>query len=277
MRLHTVAAKHDTVKAKDANGTATIKCQLAPLELFKIDGVAVKKRQLSTAPDVVMPARGVLNIDGDNYLVGTGTPDYWRGTKIRMNYVIQGTDGIASLQSVAAALRGDAPVSAHAALLFSRYLPESADSSKYPPQYQVFLAGTEASPADSLIYMAGDWYLVKESYLSNSGLRIAMANVVNGTVFETISYEAKTYVPVSDTMVTVTTPVKVMRVKWQEHFHYMTRADETYQRGDIQVLVLKSAMPTAKASDELPMSDGPWRVLSVQDEGEILSMHLRRA
>ena len=61
----------------------------------------------------------------------------------------------------------------------------------------------------------------------------------------------------------------------QEHFRYLTKASETYERGDQQVFVLKSVTP--KPSDNLTLSDGVWRVLSAQDEGTLWSLHVRRA
>jgi len=277
MRLTQVANKFNTMPVVDAyNPSIKFMAQFDPMSFSKIDGVSVRKRTISIAPSIQVPPRGCVSIDGQVYLTSTPAPDYWKGSVIRKTVVIQGTDGLAELRSIAGALRNDAPVTAHTALSFSRYLPEAADSSKYPPQYQLFLAGSESAPAESLIKLGTDWYLVKESYLSTSGLRIVMANVLAGPVFETINYTSKTYVPTTDSYSSVVTQVKILRVKWQEHFNYLTKADESYQRGDIQVVLLKSAAPGAKASDTLNLSDGDWRILSVQDEGETLSLHMRR-
>jgi hypothetical protein len=277
MKLSNIAKKFDNTVALDPYGDeeSSFNCQLAPLELFKIDGVAVKKRSLSTAPDVVMPPRGVTIIDGEPYLIGTGTPDFWKGKVIRRNYVIQGADAIASMTSIADALANVLPTTAYAAMLFSRYLPESADSSKYPPQYQLFMAGAESAPANSLVSLFGNWYIIKESYVSTSGLRIALANVLDDPVFETIQFSEKTYVPVSDSYTMNQSLVKIMRVKWQEHFHYLTHGSRNYERGDQQVFMLKSAVP--KPSDNLALSDGAWSVLSAIDEGTHWSVHVRRS
>ena len=274
MKLSNIAGKFDNTVATDAYGSYSFKCQLAPLELFKIDGVAVKKRSLSTTANVAMPARGVVSIDGENYLVGTGTPDFWKGSVIRRNYVVQGADGLATLNSIAGALAQTGETTAYAAHLFARYLPESADSSKYPPQYQVFLAGVEVAPANSLVTISGQTYLIKESYVSTSGLRIALANMLDEPLFETISFGAKTYDPVTDTYTSAASSVRIMRVKWQEHFHYLTIGSTNYERGDQQIFFLKSATP--KPSDMLTLSDGVWRVLSVLDEGTHWSVHVRR-
>lgn len=277
MRLARAARRFDTVSVADAYNplAPAVLCQYEPMSFAKIDGVSITKRQVSTAPEVVMPARGALLIGGKIYITGHGAPDYWKGAPIRTNYVIQGVDGLAELTSIAAALAGIAPHTAYAALVFSKYMPDANDSSKYPPQYQVFLAGCEDAPADSLISLSGVWYLVKESYISTSGLRVTLVNEVAGPAFETALFSSNTYDPVRDERTPVSGSVPVFRIKWSEHFSYMSQASETFQRGDEQVFMLKSV--TAKPQDTLALSDGVWRILSVRDEGVQWCCHVRRA
>lgn len=277
MRLLNAARIGDTQVAVDAyNPTGRImRVGFDPLSYAKVDGVSVRKRAISTAPGVVVPARGAITIGGETYIVGHGAPDYWRGKPIRVSYVIQGADGLAELTSISSALAGAAPRTAYAALVFSKYMPDANDSSKYPPQYQLFLAGCEDAPADSLIRLSGVWYLVKESYISTSGLRVTLVNEVAGPAFETALFSSNTYDPVRDERTPVSGSVPVFRIKWSEHFSYMSQASETFQRGDEQVFMLKSV--TAKPQDTLALSDGVWRILSVRDEGVQWCCHVRRA
>ena len=276
MRLHRAARFADHVTASDAyDGSNEFKCQLAPLELYKVEGTKIKIRQLSTAPEVVIPARGAVRIDGDVFLISHASVDYWKGRPIRLNYVTQGADGLAVLTSIEDALAGTAGVDAYASAEFSRYLPEGADSSKYPPQYELFLAESETVAADSLVGLNGVWYLVKESYLSASGVRVALANMLAEPVFEVVSFASNTYDPVTDTTMATTTLHKILRVKWAEHYTYLSIGTETYERGDQQVFMLKAATP--KPSDVLTLSDGAWRILAVQDEGTRWSCHVRRS
>lgn len=277
MKLSKAAVMGDTQEAVDAYNLTGTKLQVGfdPLSYSKIDGVAVKKRAISASPSVLMPARGAITIDGQTYLVGHGAPDYWRGSTIRVNYVIQGADGLANLHSIDTALAGTAPITAYAAISFSRYLPEVNDNSRMLPQYQVFLAGSEAAPADSLVQLGGVWYLIKQSYISTSGLRVALANELVEPVFETVGFGARTYDPITDAYTSSGASVKVLRVKWSEHYQYLSKASETYERGDMQVFMLKASTP--KPSDTISLSDGVWRVLSTQDETTHWSCHVRRA
>ena len=274
MKLHTAARRFDRTPAADAYTPATtFLCQLAPLDLYKIDATAVKRREMSCAPSVTIPTRQAITIDGQVFLVGDGSSDQWEGTKIRTNYVLQGADHLASLTTIAAALANTAATSAYASLDFSKFQSDSRESADYLPQYQIFIASAETKP--ELIQAGGVWYLVKEGYLSVSGLQSLLTNELRDPVFETITYGARTYAPVTDTWSGTTSSVKIFRVRWTEHFRYLTKASENYERGDMQVFVLKSAL-TPKVSDKLTLSDGAWTVLSIQDEGLTWSLHVRR-
>ena len=275
MRLLDAARRFDKTTATDAYSATTFKCQFEVLAYSKIDGVAVKKRQISTASSVTIPARRVVTIHGQTYLVGHGAPDFWNDDTIRLNYVVQGADGLANLTTIADELAGTAPGTAYAALAFAKYLPDAEDSSKYPPQYQVFLSGTESAPADSLIYLNSVWYLVKESYVSTSGLRVSLANVVESPNFEMATFTSRVYAPLTDTYVDTPSAIKVFRIKWAEHFEYLSKATEQYERGDLTVMMLKAVTPDPP--DTLTLSDGVWRILSAQDEGLTWSCHARRA
>ncbi len=275
MRLLDAARRFDRTTATDAYSAATFKCQFEVLAYSKIDGVAVKKRQISTASSVTIPARRVVTIHGQTYLVGHGAPDFWDDEIIRLNYVVQGADGLANLTTIADELAGTAPGTAYAALAFAKYLPDAEDSSKYPPQYQVFLSGTESAPADSLIYLNSVWYLVKESYVSTSGLRVSLANVVDSPNFEMATFTSRVYAPLTDTYVDTPSAIKVFRIKWAEHFEYLSKATEQYERGDLTVMMLKAVTPDPP--DTLTLSDGVWRILSAQDEGLTWNCHARRA
>lgn len=275
MNLYNAAKRFNTQLASDAyNPATTFLCQYEPMSFSKIEGVQIFKRQISVEPTVTVPPRGAITIEGKTYLVGYGAPDFWQGDPIRITLIIQGADGLASLNSIANELDSVAPTTAYAALVFSKYMPEANDNSRYPPQYQVFFGGSESAPADSLVHLDSRWFLVKQSYLSTSGLRVALANELEEPTFETISFGSKTYDPITDTSGTSASTVKILRVKWSEHFTYLSQGSENYQRGDQQIFVPKTVTP--KPSDTLTLSDGVWRVLSVQNEAT-WSCHARRA
>ena len=73
MRLARAARFGDRTVAHDAySDTDTFLCQLAPLDMFRVEGVKIKVKQLSTGPDVTMPARGAVRIDTQVYIISHG-------------------------------------------------------------------------------------------------------------------------------------------------------------------------------------------------------------
>lgn len=276
MRLSDAANRFNTTVAADAyDSSFSFLIQFEPMSFSKIDGVSILKRQISISPNVAVPSRGCISIGSQVYLTGHGAPDYWKNEVIRTTLIIQGADGLADLTTIGDALAGTAPVTAYAAVTFAKYLPDAEDSSRYPPQYQIFFAGSESAPADSLVHLNSVWYLVKQSYISNSGLLVALANVVDSPSFETATFTSRVYNPVTDAYTDTPTSTPVFRIKWSEHFKYLSKATEQYERGDLTVIMLKSVTPDPP--DTLTLSDGVWRVLSSQDEGTTWSCHARRA
>ncbi len=279
MRLQRAANRYNRQDAFDSyNLAASIKCQFEPMSFAKIDGVAVRKRQISIAPDVSIPARGCLTIGGEVYICSHPAPDFWENTVIRQTVILQGADGLGKLISIAGELSNQAGVSAYVAAVFAKYLPDQVDSSKYPPQYQLFMAGNEDAPANSMIQLNGDWFLIKESYLSTSGMRIALSNLLESPTFETVLFGDKVYDPITDTYSTASsTAVKMMRVKWSEHYEYLTVNTAKYETGDLQLFVLQSAISEPVSGDTITLSDGLWKVISSRLEGTTWSIHVRRS
>lgn len=277
-RLQRASNKYNDLQAADAyTPTSIFLCQFEPMSFSKIDGVAVRKRQISIAPGVTLPARGCITISGETYICSHPAPDFWRGSVIRQTVILQGSDGLAKFTTIADELNNAPGVQAHAAKVFAKYMPDQVDSSKYPPQYQIFMAGTESAPADSLIQIDSDWFLVKQSYESTSGMRVALSNLLESPTFETILAGERTYDPLTDSWSSTPTSAKVMRVKWSEHYEYLTADSTKYQVGDLQVFMLQSALPSLKVGDSLTLSDGMWKVLSLRPEGTTWSIHARRS
>lgn len=274
MRLAKTAVMGDTVTATDAYTPATtFLCQLAPVELFKIEGTAIKTRQMSCAPSVNIPARRVIGIAGNTYLVGDASPDFWRGAIIRNNHVIQAAPYLSGMTTIAAELGAAARTSMYTALNFSKFATDQREGSEFLPQYNIFVAANET--VGEIYLIAGLWYLVKEWYRSPGGVTVVLANELTGTVFEAISYGAQVYDPITDAWTSTPAAVTVMRVRYTEHFKYLTKASENYERGDQQVFVLKTSL-TPKVSDKLTFADGVFTILSILSEGLTWSLHVRR-
>lgn len=276
MRLKNVAKRFDNTTCVDAYSATTFKAQIEPLQIYSIDGAKVKRRVLSAAPEITIPARRTISIDGQVYLVGDDTPDQWADETLRVNYVLHGADHLATIRTIPEALADAAGFTAWAARDWSRDETDSRESAERINQYHIFFSRTEPVPDEAVLELDGRTYFVLAVHRSISGFHDALSNEVPGPAYETIAFGTRTYDPITDTYTDSLTNVRVLRLRWQEAFRYLTRASADFERGDSILMMLKAGNPTPKASDTLALSDGTFKVVSLLDEGAHYSLHVRR-
>lgn len=276
MKLKNVAKFFDRTRARDAyDTTKSFRCQLEPFDYYKLDGAVVKRRVMSTAPDIQIPARRVIDIDGQRYLVGDPAEDHWEGKKIRRRYVLQGADHVAEVRSIPDVLSGAPGALAFASVEFNKYGTDERDNSDFHPQYHIYFSESESVPENSIITASGRNYLVRNSHRTVSGLVDALSNEIGHTLVQTAELRSRTYVPTTDSYLE-TTPqtVACIVLRWQEHFRYLSAGSEDYQRGDLQVLAADSV--SFRPSDVVSIAGVPWTVLSSIAEDGYTSLHVRR-
>ena len=275
MKLKSVSKFFDKTKAVDAyNSRYSFKCQVEPLDMYRTEGTRIKIRNMSTAPEVIIPARRAIKIDSQAYLVSDSSADHWAGDAIRSRYVLQGADYVVEIRTIAQVL-ADAPgVQAWASIDFNKYSTDERDSADYHPQYHIFL-GEGAANEHSIIHTTERTYLVKNSYKTPSGLYDAICNELDDPVIDAVTFRSRTYIPITDSFTESSSTIRCIRIRWQDKFTYLSQGSEKFERGDIQVLVPSSVTP--KAADVVELSDGTWRVLSVVSYTGHKALHLRLA
>ena len=126
MKLKNVSKFFDKTKAVDAyNALYSFKCQVEPLDMYRTEGTRIKIRNMSTAPGVTIPARRVIKIDDQAYIVSDSSLDHWSGEAIRSRYVLQGADHVVEIRTIAQVLEDVSGVQAFASIDFSCDIPEN--------------------------------------------------------------------------------------------------------------------------------------------------------
>ena len=274
MKLKNVSKFFDKTKAVDAyNSSYSFKCQVEPLDMYRTEGTRIKIRNMSTAPEVVIPARRVIKIDDQAYIVSDSSLDHWSGEAIRSRYVLQGADHVVEIRTVAQVLENVPGVQAFASIDFNKYGTDERDSSEYHPQYQIYF-GKETVGEDVLIHTVDRNYLVKNSYLTPAGIVDALANELDDPVVQVTVSTGRSYNPVTDSYTATTVSVRAVLVRWQEYFEYLTQGSTKYERGDAQLFVLPAVQ--AKAGDTVSIGGEDFRVLSHLDRSGYRSLHIRR-
>lgn len=274
MKLKSVSKFFDKTKAVDAyNSSYSFKCQIEPLDMYRTEGTRIKIRNMSTAPEVVIPARRVIRIDDQAYIVSDPSRDHWSGEAIRSRYVLQGADHVVEIRTIAQVLEDVPGVQAFASIDFNKYSTDERDSADYHPQYHIYF-GKETVGEDVLIHTTDSNYLVKNSYLTPAGIVDALANELDDPVVQVTVSTGRSYDPITDSYTATTVSVRAVRVRWQEYFQYLTQGSTKYERGDGQLFVLPAVQ--AKAGDTVSIGGEDFRVLSHLDRVGYRSLHIRR-
>ena len=273
MDLADAALYFDDSQAYDGyDGTSLFKCQLDPLEMFKVDATAVKRRAMSCAPGTSMPAKGVIEVGNIKYVVGGVSPDMFYGDVIRDNYVLQGVTHSVKFLTIAQLLGNATVDDTHVSFNFNKYQTDERTSSEYFAQYLVYAASSEAAP--EIVKIGPDLYHVRNGYVGTAGMLILLVNHIPEPTIETVTTGSQTYDPITDTFTDTTTTVTFLRMRYTEEFEYLNNASTKYERGDLHVRVLKTAA-TPKVSDTIDFSDGGYKILSVADYGLTWGIHAR--
>ena len=274
MKLKNVSKFFDKTKAVDAyNALYSFKCQVEPLDMYRTEGTRIKIRNMSTAPGVTIPARRVIKIDDQAYIVSDSSLDHWSGEAIRSRYVLQGADHVVEIRTISQVLEDVPGVQAYASIDFNKYGTDERDSSRYHPQYHIYF-GKETVEEDYVVHTTSSNYLVKNSYLTPAGIVDALANELDDPVVQVSVSTGRSYDPVTDSYTATTSSVRAIIVRWQEYFEYLTQGSTKYERGDAQLFVLPAVQ--AKAGDTVSISGEDFRVLSHLDKAGYRTLHIRR-
>lgn len=277
MDLASAAGFFDSVRCVDT--FAPHREFLAQLDLFddsRRDGTTVARRVLSVKPDVQMPSRRVITIDGEQWIVGTFENDIFDGDVVRRKYIIHRADGACTVQS-AAQLITTGGLTTYAARAWIKDMKELDVSSRFEGFYNVYLPQNVAVTTGDMLTLLGEFYRVRNTFPSTAGFIVAESDRLPADMAVNAIYRQGTYDPATDAFAAlVDTAVTVLMMRWQDNFLLQTEAAEKYVAGDVHGVVSKAALPApAKAGDLVIFGAKTWEVISVDDEGTSWGLHLR--
>jgi hypothetical protein len=279
MKLSTAAAAFDDLVCVDGYaGTGSFKAQMDLYDDSKRDGYSVVRRILATTPSVSMPARKVVDVKGDKWIVGQVAKDYFRDTAIRHKHLIHKANGLAESYTIAGILATTPAATStfYAAEAWIKGAREIDESSDVTDVLTMYFSTSESVLTRTIFKLGGNLHLVRNVHGTSSGFNAADVDILDAPNLETVSFATKIYNPVTATYTTTTTSAKVLRIRWQSKFNYFSLSSQTYETGDDVVMVLKTAL-TPKTGDTIPLSDGVRVVRAVTSDGDCWHLHVRRA
>jgi len=237
------------------------------------DGLTTQRRILEVTPGTKMPDRGAIRFHDTNWLIGTHAIDSFNGSVIREKHVLHQAEGPANITTLRQTLEGALPHEAFAARVWVKTTSQVEISSNKFNQVQVFLSATESIQTDMLIAIGGKLYTVMETYRATAGHLVALCEELDdGAVAVGVVEQRGPWDHITETYPTVSIPTKLVLLRWQSDFAYLSQSTPDFERGDMQAACL-----VEQPNGTLINLDGDnWRVQACQPRNSVYYLHLRR-
>lgn len=284
MKLSAASAYFNTTTFSDAYAPAQkVKGRLLAQDDNSRDSLSTERRTMAVKAGTVMPARRVLTLGGQQWIVGGKSMDYHGDDALHEHYVLHRAEGLAQVLTYEEALSIAPGQSMYAGLLWVKDEKEPTESSRQYPQYQIFLASTEnvldttrfdweGSEVNVLIVLSGRWHLVRDIVFTAGGFQMAMVNQLPDPVLAPVTFSTMVYDRLLDKKTPTPHVVNAINLRWQSSFDYTTDYAEKFAPGDRQLAVLKSAI-TPQAGDAVALGGRPYRVVSKISQGNLWFVH----
>lgn len=276
MNLEKAALYFDRTPVYDGySGEFLWRCQFSSFNDANAIGSTSVRRVLSIAPGLEVPARKVIQIFSDRWLVGDGNPDSWNGDQIRQSFNIRKSNALAEILTASQACLSAAGTPVYVQKAYFKDTVSPLTDADYDPFWNFFVPPGEPVAKGTFFRTDGKLYRVRSAYLPVENLRIAQSDEVDlgplAAAFATGAYD-----PVTDSVATGAINTFVLMFDFTKAYKYLTRASDRVAAGDMNALVPTSAL-TPVAGRTVAISGQTWRILTVSPEADCWLLHLRRA
>ena len=262
------------------------RAQFSSYEGAQPDGSFQRRRVISLNPVLTVPARRVIKVYGDRWVMGVPVEDGWKGRTIRKTAACKlATDYYEVLTPGQAALRTAGSVSVYAYTEYVKDTVNTPTDSDYDPQYLVAFG---EKVADGMFLKSADHYLrVRSAYSEPSGFEHVTAdeiaysyggNFTDGELYgrncEVNVTFSGTYNPITDSDAAGAATTGIL-MDMYKMYRYGTQADFKNTPGDMTLIVAKSAV-TPLVGRQATIGGIKWQIMGITAWQDAWNLHLRR-
>lgn len=266
MRLHDAATHFNSMPCNDGyTGTFLYTGQLNLYDDSRRDSESAERRIIELAPDLVLPARQVIEAHGVRFIMGHGFIDSALGRIIRRKVIAHEATHLATYASLQKVCENTAGTSAWMGKAWVKDSKEIDESSDMVGVSHLHLALAETPAVTNIVVYGGTYHIVRKVTQGVAGTNILTCDEVPEPSVETATLKNGTWDPINETMATTNTSVRVLRLRWQSLFEYRDAVSPTFKPEDQQVVIAKSAA-TPNLGAIIVLSDGDFQIDSVMSE-----------
>lgn len=272
-------AKHfDDIPAVDGYTAASLfNVQMSTFLGSSPDGSVAQKRVVSTAPNLVMPARNVITTLGETYLVGTGILDGIYGQPIRKTYWTKLVTESMEVLTPGQACLATVGIAAWARKEYLKDLVNTQTDAEYDPFWEVFFASGEPVVKGSFFKVGSKFYRARSVHLDAAGFTNAASDELDAGSRVSLTFtETGAYDPVADAFAAGSVTTTGFVIDRYKTYDLLTEADDLNKAGDMTAIVATSAV-TPLVGHKLSIASREWQVLAVTPEADAWSLHIRRS
>lgn len=238
-------------------------------------GATSRRRTMRTAPGTAPPARNVVKVYNDYWIVGAFNLDAFSGAEIRQKYDLKKSTGLMTLLSPAAACAGLAGTDFHAQKEYYRDVPNPLTEADLDTMYNIFCPVNEAVTKGAFLRQDGRLYRVRNPYSTVDGFIVAETDQLDPGALQTAVFT--TNGPrdlVTDKRPVVSTSVQVIQTDDSKFYRFADEAESDRKPGDRTVFLPASAL-TVKVGATFTMLGSHWQVTAVAVELDALALRVR--
>lgn len=257
-------------------GTYLYDGQFATYDGSQLDGSFIRRRTVSLSPELVLPARRVVSLFGEKWVLSDPIVDGFQGTPVRQTMSARKCHDLYTVATATELLKG---TSARQVYGFSRWTKGTADfaTSDLQPYFEFSFSTSEAGMFGKFIVgTRGIWH-ARMATESSEGFLIIEAD----QIFDAAEG--------ADPSVTVTIPGELDPIELTElagvdcpgllverysFFRKLDEAQPNNQAGDKTLVISKADMPEPPLN--VTIASGVWSVIGKQELEDAWALHVRK-
>jgi hypothetical protein len=263
MKLANAAKYFDRVSVYDGYSDQYLfRAQFSSFDGRQADGTINKRRQMSIAPGIEVPAHRVISFDGHRWLLGDVNSDSLFDSPLRQTYVMKRVTGLCSLLTPGQAALAATGVQVYGQKLYMNNVEDRPNKAQYNSQSDIFLSVNQTVVKDSFIRIGTLYHYVRNVFLPLEGYSCATSDDIDeGNV--TMQFNGESiYVPSTDSFVTSTVSTTGIFLDYYQNYEKATEADPKAVLGDKTLIVAASAI-TPLAGQTVVSLGKTWRIKTV--------------
>lgn len=300
MKLANAAKYFDRVSMADAyTGTAMpYKVQFSTFEETDPDGSVARRRTMSMAPGLTLPARRVASLLGEIWLLGEPSADAVFDKVIRQTVPMRRVTNLAQALTPGQMVAASTGLAIYGRLEQVKNMVDTATSSDYFPFFTLTLAGAEFKNLNSDWAQVPGFFRIEDgtlfrcrtSYPAEDGMTVVEADLIDRYGLTQAQVTTGAYDPVTDTFAGTTSTFQALVMPTHQLYRRKAEA-EKFKPEDLTVLVRFADYPAPKVGTPLqvripefnsaapapnaPLS--PVQIVGITLEADCWNLHVRRA